>query len=94
MGRLWRFPLHVRQFHHAPSGIDRGGDRHPRHEPASDQMPLAKLKISPEERRRRTADRLIMIQLKNGDWPRARRAGITMPAEIGAALGMPPAEAT
>ncbi|MBL6082074.1 hypothetical protein JMJ56_29285 [Belnapia sp. T18] len=59
-----------------------------------DQMPPAKPKISPEERRRRTADRLTMIRLKMAIGRELDERGITKPAEIGVALGMPPAEAT
>jgi uncharacterized membrane protein YccC len=59
-----------------------------------DQRPPAKPKITPEERRRRTADRLTMIRLKMAIGRELDERGITRPAEIGAALGMPPAEAT
>ena len=59
-----------------------------------DQMPPAKPKISPEKRRRRTADRLTMIRLKMAIGRELDERGITTPAEIGAALGMPTAEAT
>lgn len=59
-----------------------------------EQMPPVKPKISPEERRRRTADRLTMIRLKMAIGRELDERGITTPAEIGAALGMPPAEAT
>ncbi|WP_043344502.1 hypothetical protein [Belnapia moabensis] len=58
------------------------------------QMPPAKPKITPEERRRRTADRLTMIRLKMAIGRELDEQGITKPAEIGAALGMPAAEAT
>ncbi|MBL6081860.1 hypothetical protein JMJ56_28140 [Belnapia sp. T18] len=58
-----------------------------------DQMPPAKPKISPEERRRRTTDRLTMIRLKMAIGRELDERGITKPAEIGAALGLPPAEA-
>ncbi|MBL6081759.1 hypothetical protein JMJ56_27635 [Belnapia sp. T18] len=61
---------------------------------SSDQTPPAKPKISPEERRRRTADRLTMIRLKMAIGRELEERGITKPAEIGDALGMPPAEAT
>ncbi|MBL6082679.1 hypothetical protein JMJ56_32465 [Belnapia sp. T18] len=57
-------------------------------------MPPAKPKISPEERRRRTADRLTMIRLKMAIGRELDERGITRPAEIGTALGLPPAEAT
>ena len=59
-----------------------------------DQIPPAKPKITPEERRRRTADRLIMIRLKMAIGRELDERGITRSAEIGAALGMSPAEAT
>ena len=59
-----------------------------------DQIPLAKPKITPEERRRRTADRLTKIRLKMVIGRELNEQGITGPAEIGAAFGMPPAEAT
>jgi hypothetical protein len=60
-----------------------------------DQAPSAvKPKISPEERRRRTADRLKAIWLKMAIGRELDDRGITTPAAIGAALGMPPAEAT
>ena len=60
----------------------------------SDQRPPAKPKISPEERRRRDADRLVVIRLKMAIGRELDERDITTPAEIGAALGMPPAEAT
>jgi hypothetical protein len=56
--------------------------------------PAAKPKISPEERRRRTADRLKAIRLKMAIGRELEDRGLTTPAAIGAALGMPPAEAT
>ena len=62
--------------------------------PPSPQMPPAKPKISAEERRRRTANRLTMIRLKMAIGRELEERGITKPAELGAALGMPPAEAT
>jgi hypothetical protein len=62
--------------------------------PPGDQMPPAKPKISPAERQRRNADRLVMIRLKMAIGRELDDRGITTPAEIGAALGMPPAEAT
>ena len=62
--------------------------------PPNDQMPPAKPKISPEERRRRTAHRLTMIRLKMAIGRELEERGITTPAAIGAALGMPAAEAT
>ncbi|MBL6079684.1 hypothetical protein JMJ56_16825 [Belnapia sp. T18] len=59
-----------------------------------DQMPTPKPKISPEERRRRTADRLTMIRLKMAIGRELDERGITTPAAIAAALGMPTAAAT
>jgi hypothetical protein len=60
-----------------------------------DQGPsTAKPKISPEERRRRTADRLKIIRLKMAIGRELDDRGITTPAAIGDALGMPPAVAT
>ncbi|SDD94425.1 hypothetical protein [Belnapia rosea] len=59
-----------------------------------DQMLPAKPKISPEERQRRDADRLAMIRLKMAIGRELDERGITTLAEIGAALGMPPAEVT
>lgn len=61
-----------------------------------DQMPLAKPKISSEERRRRrrTADQLTMIRLKMAIGRVLDERSITAPAEVAAALGMPAAEAT
>ncbi len=60
-----------------------------------DQAPsTAKPKISPEERRRRTADRLKIIRLKMAIGRELDDRGITTPAAIGDALGMPPAVAT
>ncbi|MBL6458849.1 hypothetical protein JMJ55_26305 [Belnapia sp. T6] len=50
-------------------------------------------KITPEERRRRTADQLKTIRLRMAIGRELDNRGITTPAGIGAALGMPPAEA-
>ncbi len=60
----------------------------------NDQTPSAKPKISPEQRRRRTADRLMTIKLRMAIGRELDDRSITTPAAIGAALGMPPAEAT
>ena len=60
----------------------------------NDQTPSAKPKISPEQRRRWTADRLMTIKLRMAIGRELDDRGITTPAGIGAALGMPPAEAT
>ncbi len=61
-----------------------------------DQPPPApvKPKLTPEERRARYADRLTTIRLRMLIGRELEDRGITMPAEIGAALGMSPAEAT
>jgi hypothetical protein len=60
-----------------------------------DQAPsAAKPKISPEEHRHRTADRLKTIRLQMAIGHELDDRGITTPAAIGAALGMPPGEAT
>jgi len=56
--------------------------------------PPAKPKISAEERRTREADRLRSIRLRMAIGRELGDRGITDPAEIGAALGMPAAEAT
>ncbi len=58
-----------------------------------DQRPPAKPKITPEERRRRTADRLTMIRLKMAISRELDDRDVSTPTEIGAALGMPAAEA-
>lgn len=55
-------------------------------------MPPAKPKISPEERRRRTADRLTMIRLKMAIGRELDDRGITTPADISSALGMATAD--
>ncbi len=51
-------------------------------------------KITAEERRRRTADRLKTIRLKMAIGRELDDRGISTPVEIGAAFGMAPAEAT
>lgn len=56
--------------------------------------PPMKPKLSAEERRAREADRLTMIRLRMAIGRELEEQGITTPAEIGAALGMPAAEAT
>jgi hypothetical protein len=61
--------------------------------PPDNQLPSAKPKISPEERRRRTADRLTMIRLKMAICRKLDERGITTPDNIGAALEVPAAEA-
>lgn len=56
--------------------------------------PPPKPKISPEERRRRDADRLKTIRLRIAIGRELDDRGITTAAEIGVALGTTPAEAT
>jgi predicted flap endonuclease-1-like 5' DNA nuclease len=53
----------------------------------------AKPKPTPEERRARQADRLTTIRLRMAIGRELEERGITTPAEIGAALGMPGVEA-
>ena len=53
----------------------------------------AKLMQSTEARRIRQADRLATIRLRMAIWRHLDDRGITMPAAIAAAVGMPPAEA-
>ena len=54
----------------------------------------AKPKLSPEERRRRWEERLAAIRLRMAIGRELDERGIAEPAAIGAALGMPAAEAT
>src|SRR6478735_4582778 len=54
----------------------------------------AKPKLTPEERRVRQADRLTTIRLRMLIFRELEDRGITTPAAIGEALGMPAAEAT
>jgi hypothetical protein len=56
--------------------------------------PPAKPKLSAEERRARQEDRLKTIRLRMAIGRELDDRGITTPTEIGAALGMPAAEAT
>jgi hypothetical protein len=59
------------------------------------KLPLAPPKqVSTEERRARHADRLTTIRLRMAIGRELEDRGITTPAEIGEALGMPAAEAT
>jgi hypothetical protein len=55
-------------------------------------LPPAKPKLTPEERRARQADRLVTIRLRMAIGHELDDRGITTPAEIGAAIGMPAAE--
>ncbi len=61
--------------------------------PPDNRIPPAKPKFSAEERRRQHADRLKTIRLRMAIGRELDERGITKPAEIGAALGMPTAEA-
>lgn len=54
----------------------------------------AKPKLTSAERRARQADKLTMIRVRMAIWREMDERGITTPAEIGEALGMPAAEAT
>ena len=58
-----------------------------------DQPSSAKHKLSAEERRARQADRLTTIRLRMAIGRELDERGITTPAAIGEALGMPAAEA-
>jgi hypothetical protein len=60
----------------------------------SPSLPSAKPKLTPEERRARQADRLTTIRLRMLIGRELEERGITTPAAIGDALGMPAAEAT
>ena len=55
--------------------------------------PAAKPKLTPEERRAREADRLTAVRLRMAIGRKLEEHGITTPVAIGAALGMPGAEA-
>ena len=59
-----------------------------------DQPPPEKPKLSAEERRIRQADRLTTIRLRMAIGRELEDRGITTPAAIGEAFGMPAAEAT
>src|SRR3982751_3753079 len=60
-----------------------------------DRLPPAPPKqLSAQERRARQADRLTTIRLRMAIGRELDERGITTPAAIGAALGMPAAEAT
>ena len=56
--------------------------------------PPEKPKLTPEERRARYTDRLTTIRLRMLIFRELDDRGITTPAAIGAALDMPPADAT
>ena len=55
--------------------------------------PPEKLKLTPKERRARYTDRLTTIRLRMLIFRELDERGISTPAEIGAAMGMLPAEA-
>src|SRR5215212_3274564 len=59
-----------------------------------DLSPPAKPKLTPAERRARQADRLTTIRLRMLIGRELEDRGITTPAAIGDALGIPAAEAT
>jgi hypothetical protein len=59
-----------------------------------DQPPPAKPKLTPEERRARYTDRLATIRLRMLIFRELDERGITAPAEISEALGMPVADVT
>jgi len=63
-------------------------------QPPPSPPPPEKPKLTPEERRIRQEDRLASIRLRMAIGHEMDARGITKPAEIGAALGMPAAEAT
>jgi hypothetical protein len=58
------------------------------------QPPPTKPKLPAEERRRRWEERLAALRLRMAIGRELDERGITDPAAVGAALGMPPAEAT
>jgi hypothetical protein len=62
--------------------------------PAKPPVSPQKPKLTFQERRRREADRLVTIRLRMAIWRALDDQSITAPAKIGAALGMPAAEAT
>ena len=77
------------------AGLRRG--HHARMSQSPDQpppSPPAKSKLTPEERRARHADRLTTIRLRMAIGRELDERGITTPAAIGEALGIPAAEAT
>ena len=57
-------------------------------------QPAAKPKLSTQEQRRRREDRLAALRLRMAIGRELDERGITDPAAIGAALGLPAAEAT
>jgi hypothetical protein len=65
----------------------------PPDQPPPSPSPPAKPKLTSKERRARLADRLVTIRLRMAIGRELDERNITMPVEIGAAIGMPPAEA-
>jgi hypothetical protein len=61
--------------------------------PPDDQPPPAKPPLTYADRRARHEDRLTTIRLRMAIWRALDEGGITTPAAVGEALGMPPAEA-
>jgi hypothetical protein len=62
-------------------------------DPPPPASPPAKPKTTFDERQRRDDNRLVTIRLRMALWQALDDQGITAPVEIGAALGMPAAEA-
>ncbi len=56
--------------------------------------PTAKPRLSPRERRRRWEERLAALRLRLAIGRELDERGIVEPAAVGAALGMPPVDAT
>jgi hypothetical protein len=56
--------------------------------------PSPKLRPSAQEQRIQREERRKIVRLRMAIWHELDARGITTPAEIGVALGMPPAEAT
>ena len=57
-------------------------------------QPAARPKLSPQERRRRRKERLAALRLRMAIGRELEERGVADPAAIGAALGLPAAEAT
>ncbi len=62
--------------------------------PEPPSLPSAKPKLPAAERKSRQADRLTTIRLRMAIWRVLDDQGISSPAEVGAALGLPAAAAT
>ena len=56
--------------------------------------PPTTMKLTSADQRRRREDRLTSIRLRMAIWRKLDERGVTTPADIGLALGMPAAEAT